>query len=64
MFNLIVVVRDPVSGDARELRRAFDPATLPGVLQTKWGALGPAVLAMITDLNVAVAADPSVPALL
>lgn len=64
MFTLIVVVRDPTTNDARELKRSFDPALAPAALQTKWNGLGSAVLAMITDLQVAVAADPSAPALL
>lgn len=64
MFNLIVTVRDPVTGDVRDLKRSFDPTLVPATLQTKWNALGPAVLALITDLNAAVAADLNAPPLL
>lgn len=61
MFNLIVVVRDPGTGDARELKRQFDPTMAPATLSTKWNALGPAVLALITELQTIVAADPTAP---
>lgn len=64
MFTLIVVVRDPASAVVQELTRQFDPATAPAALQTKWNALGPAVLTMITALQAAAAADPNAPPLL
>lgn len=64
IFNLVVVVRDPNSKDSRELVRSFDPAMSPATLQTKWNALGPAVLAMINELNAVVIADPNAPPLL
>jgi hypothetical protein len=60
-FRLIIVVRDPITGDSRELERQFDPTTSPATLSTKWNALGAVVLQIISDLQTAVAADPTAP---
>lgn len=64
MFVLVVAVRDPATGATKETKRSFDPTLTSAVLQTRWNALGPAVLTMITDLQTVVAADPNAPPLL
>ena len=51
MYVLQVSVRDPVSGINQTLVRQFDPTQTAAQLQAAWNNLGPAVLALITQVQ-------------
>jgi hypothetical protein len=51
MYNLRVIITEPVSGHSREVTRQFDPTLPAATLQTDWNNLGPAVLGLVTALQ-------------
>jgi hypothetical protein len=58
MYVLIVAVRNPVTGDTRELTRGFEPTLTATALSTKWSALAPAVKVLVDELQAASLTEP------